>query len=160
MAALFALLLVACEPVAAAANGHAAAAAAATANVAAEPRAAATAATTAMTPMMAPLRASRGLGRDTPCIEPPPPLRGDLSARRASPQAPSHLKYLGLDGEPGAAEQASWTNLGQPRWAVLNSVEADAGTPHKVIVHFILRTPYQSARKCNKWRLNDSTAHG
>ena len=59
------------------------------------------------------LRRSQGRGRDNPkCIEPPPPLRGDLSAQRKSGEAaPSHLKYLALDGSTDTA-QSDWTNLG------------------------------------------------
>ena len=54
------------------------------------------------------LRRSLGLGHDTECIEPPPPLRGDLSSRRAPT---NHVKYLGLDGLTDATT-SSWTNLG------------------------------------------------
>jgi hypothetical protein len=58
------------------------------------------------------LRLSQGRGRDTQCIEPPPPLDGDLSAHRLSnATAPSHLEYLALDGAIDPAE-SSWTNLG------------------------------------------------
>jgi hypothetical protein len=57
------------------------------------------------------LRASRGLGRDTQCIEPPPPLRGmDVTKLAADDVAPPHLEYLGLDGCTG--EDVTWPNLG------------------------------------------------
>jgi hypothetical protein len=59
------------------------------------------------------LRRSHGRGRDTRCIEPPPPLRGrDLSAqRRSGSPAPDHLKYLALDGSTDLST-SDWTNLG------------------------------------------------
>eukprot|EP01052_Picozoa_sp_SAG31_P010172 SAG31_NODE_548_length_14222_cov_10.926574_10_plen_246_part_00 len=49
------------------------------------------------------LRASQGLGRDTKCLDPPPPLRDpSLTAAAAKAgAAPSHLKYLGMDGAVG-----------------------------------------------------------
>jgi len=57
-------------------------------------------------------RPSLGIARDTKCIDPPPPLRGDLSAhRRSGAPAPSHLKYLALDGSTDLTTQA-WTNMG------------------------------------------------
>jgi hypothetical protein len=66
------------------------------------------------------LRASQGVGRDTKCIFPPPPLRDpSLTAAAANADAaPSHLKYLGMDGGVGddkAAADASgtpWVSLG------------------------------------------------
>ena len=59
------------------------------------------------------LRRSLGRGRDTKCIEPPPPLRDrDLSAHRKSgAPAPAHVKYLALDGTTDTTT-SSWTNLG------------------------------------------------
>jgi hypothetical protein len=59
------------------------------------------------------LRRSLGRGRDTKCIEPPPPLRDrDLSAHRKSgASAPAHVKYLALDGTTDTTT-SSWTNLG------------------------------------------------
>lgn len=58
------------------------------------------------------LRVSQGLGRDTKCIEPPPPLRNVSSGSSlfTSQTAPSHLKYLGLDG--GVGDDVSWTSWG------------------------------------------------
>ena len=58
------------------------------------------------------LRASQGLGRDTKCIEPPPPLQNvsSGSSLHASHSAPPHLKYLGLDGYVG--DDVPWTSLG------------------------------------------------
>lgn len=59
------------------------------------------------------LRRSHGRGRDTKCIEPPPPLKGrDLSVqRRSGAPAPAHLKYLALDGSTDLST-SDWTNLG------------------------------------------------
>ena len=58
------------------------------------------------------LRPSLGRGRDTQCVYPPPPLRGDLSAQRHSgAPAPEHLKYLALDGTTDLTTSA-WTNMG------------------------------------------------
>ena len=63
-------------------------------------------------------RASQGLGRDTKCLLPPPPLRDAALTATADDAAPSHLKYLGLDGVVGddkAAADASgtpWVNFG------------------------------------------------
>eukprot|EP01052_Picozoa_sp_SAG31_P037010 SAG31_NODE_4704_length_3021_cov_4.117043_4_plen_229_part_00 len=58
------------------------------------------------------LRASQGLGRDTKCVEPPPPLRNidSGSSLFTSETAPSHLKYLGLDG--GVGDDVSWSSWG------------------------------------------------
>ena len=72
------------------------------------------------------LRLSEGRGRDTQCIEPPPPLDNVLRSGSAAAHhraavavaAPPHLKYLGLDGSTDLNE-SSWTNLGF--WAGTNA---------------------------------------
>ena len=66
------------------------------------------------------LRASQGLGRDTKCILPPPPLDDPslTAAAAGADAAPAHLKYLGMDGAVGddkaAADKAGtpWVSLG------------------------------------------------
>ena len=66
------------------------------------------------------LRASQGLGRDTKCLDPPPPLRDHPSltaAAAAADAAPSHLKYLGMDGGVGDDKALGypgtpWVSLG------------------------------------------------
>ena len=69
------------------------------------------------------LRLSEGRGLDSECIEPPPPLRGDLSAHRNANKAPKHLKYIGLDGSTFPNE-SSWTNLGMWSGTNVSSLQA------------------------------------
>ena len=68
---------------------------------------------------------SLGGGRDTDCVEPPPPLRGYRGGHRgvaAGPPKtpPAHLKYIGMDGqglegsEDDPPELRDWTNLVPP----------------------------------------------
>ena len=72
------------------------------------------------------LRLSEGRGSSRSphqCIEPPPPLERALlgsASRRNAAAAPSHVKYLGLDGSTDLNE-SSWTNLGF--WSGANTTE-------------------------------------